>query len=86
MIFRIITKTIVNRVKPILSNVISESQSVFILGRAITDNAMAIFEIFDSMKHKKGKKWVLAIKLDMSKTYDRVEWNLLEATMQKNGV
>lgn len=46
---------------------------------------MAAFEIFHSMKHKKGKKGVLAMKLDMSKVYDRVEWNILEATMQKMG-
>lgn len=52
VVFRIITKTIANRVKYILSDVISDSQSAFIPGRAIIDNAMAAFEIFHSMKKK----------------------------------
>lgn len=57
VIFRILTKTIANRLKEILSEVISESQRAFIQGRMITDNAMCAFEIFHSMKNKKnGKK------------------------------
>lgn len=86
MVFRIITKTIANRVKYILNDVISKSQSAFIPGRAITDNAMAPFEIFHSMKQNKtGKKGILAMKFDMSKAYDRVEWSFLEAVMLKMG-
>lgn len=86
VVFHIITKTIANRVKSILSNVISDTQSVFILGRIITDNAMTTFEVFHSMKNKmKGKRGLMAIKLDMSKAYDRVEWNFLESIMTKLG-
>lgn len=48
VVARILTKTIANRLKPFLSDVIYESQSAFILGRLITDNAMTAFEIFIS--------------------------------------
>lgn len=86
VIFRIITKVIANRVKSILSHVISATQSAFLPGRIITDNAMTAFEIFHSMKHKKrGRKGIMAMKLDMSKAYDRVEWKFLEEVMSKLG-
>lgn len=86
VIARILTKTIANRLKSFLPHIISDSQSAFIPGRLITDNAMTAFEIFHTMKHKKkGKKGILAMKLDMSKAYDRVEWNFLENVLKKVG-
>ncbi|KAL5573108.1 hypothetical protein UlMin_022705 [Ulmus minor] len=55
-------------------------------GRLIHDNIIAGFEGIHLIKHGKlgnGKK--MALKLDMSKAFDRVEWNFLEAIMVKMG-
>ena len=61
---------------------IDELQSTFVLGRLITDKVLVAFEMMHCIdQRKKGKKALMAIKLDTSKAYDRVEWVYLEAIM-----
>lgn len=81
VIMKIVTKSIANRLKMVLPDLISESQSAFVPGRLIMDNAVIALEIFHFLKKKtKGKNdfFFFALKLDMSKAYYKMEWNLLE--------
>ena len=51
-------------------------------GRLITDNVLLSHETLHAMYgQKKVKKGVLALKLDISKAYDRVEWSFLKRMM-----
>ena len=86
VIYKIMSKILANRLKRILAAVIDESQSAFVPGRLITDNVLVAFETMHCIdQRKKGKEALMAIKLNMSKAYDRVEWVYLEAMMRKMG-
>lgn len=86
VIYRIIAKTIASRLKLILDNVISPTQSAFVPNRLITHNIIISYECFHNIRLSKGKKHgLVALKLDISKAYDRVEWNFLKCTIEKLG-
>ncbi|XP_031106167.1 uncharacterized protein LOC116010798 [Ipomoea triloba] len=56
------------------------------LCNVITDNILIASEVLHYMNHKKsGKVGWAALKLDMAKAYDRLEWNFLEMIMLKLG-
>ena len=82
VLYKIIAKMLANRMKLVLDSVISESQSAFVPGRAIIDNILISAEIVHFLKrNKQGKTGTVALKIDMSKTYDRFEWDFLKAMM-----
>jgi hypothetical protein len=86
VVLKLVTKVIANRLKPILPEIIDEEQSAFVQGRLITDNALIAMECFHWMKKKtKGKKGLMALKLDMAKAFDRIEWPFVQAMLSTMG-
>ena len=86
VIYKVVNKVIANRLKPFLNSIISETQSAFIADKLITDNVLIAFESLHHMKTCCSRKTgFMALKLDMSKAYDRVEWVVLEKILLKMG-
>lgn len=84
VIYKLLSKVLANRLKQVIPKCISLLQSDFIEGRYILDNALVAFEIIQYMKYKtKGKIGDVALKIDIGKAYDRVNWGYLKAIMGK---
>ncbi|XP_062114315.1 uncharacterized protein LOC133825379 [Humulus lupulus] len=86
VLYKVAYNVFANRLKGVLNDVISDSQSGFIRGWLITDNVMVSFEILHYLKRKtKGRNGYMTLKLDMSKGYDRVDWPFLCASLAAMG-
>ena len=51
-------------------------------GRQGTDNVVIAQEVFHAMKSKNGRQWFMAIKEDLEKVYDRLNWQFLMDTLR----
>ena len=71
VIYKVISKIIVNRLKPFMDYLITPFENAFIRGRNISDNNLITFEIFDMLGKMKGRKGCFGpLKIDMSvRTY-----------------
>lgn len=79
MHYNIISKILCNRLKAILPDIVSDTQGVFLSGRLITDNILVAHEMVHALRTKDGiDSEFMAIKTDMSKTYDCVECCFVE--------
>ncbi|XP_052490777.1 uncharacterized protein LOC128043023 [Gossypium raimondii] len=79
-------KVLANRLQGVIGKCVDCAQGAFVLGRLIFDNVLLAYKLLHVFCNKRtGKKGYMAVKLDMSKAYDRVEWAFLEAIMFKMG-
>src|ERR1044072_6381284 len=79
--YKLITKVVVNRLRPFLQDLIGPLQNSFIPGRGTVDNAIVLQEIIHHMKRGKNKNKNIIFKLDLEKAYDSVSWEFLRDTL-----
>lgn len=86
IILKIVSKVQANRLKEILQAIIFEEEWAFVPGRLITVNVIIAYECLYFMKKKRARgSQFCALKVDMMKAYDRIEWHYLRAIMLKLG-
>ncbi|KAL5537962.1 hypothetical protein UlMin_044095 [Ulmus minor] len=85
VIYKVISKILADRLKPLLSQLICPTQSAFVPGRSIHDNTVLIQEVIHAMKHKKGAQGWMGLKIDLQKAYDRLSWRFLETVLRAFG-
>lgn len=85
-LYKIISKIITARLKPLMNSIIGHEHSAFTKGRLIFDNILLNHEIMHSFKYHTGKhNQGMAIKLDVSKAFDCVEWLYLNHMLSMFG-
>ncbi|XP_057432083.1 uncharacterized protein LOC130724829 [Lotus japonicus] len=85
VIYKIITKVLVGRIRPYLGDLIGPLQGSFIPGRSSADNILLAQEAIHYMKKTKLKKGALAMKSDLEKAYDNISWEFLKRTLEQFG-
>ncbi|KAL5578571.1 hypothetical protein UlMin_020270 [Ulmus minor] len=83
--YRIISKILANRLKPILDKLICPIKNSFIFGRSIHENSILLQEAIHSMKKKKDARGWMALKIDLEKAYDWVSWEFVERVLKAFG-
>ena len=76
VIYKIISKVIGNRLKPLLLLLISPEQSGFMEGRQILDGVILVHEVLHSLKITTTPG--MMIKLDIAKVYDKLNLEFME--------
>ena len=85
VIYKIVSKVISNRLKLYWILLSMKLRAPF-ANRLITDNILIAFKSLHHMKNNcSDKQGYMALKLDISKAYDRVEWAFLEYILLKLG-
>jgi hypothetical protein len=76
VIYKIIAKSLANRLKLHLPEYIHPSQQAFIQGRRITNNIIVAQEIAHSFSLSSWNTFDFMLKIDPAKAFDRIEWLL----------
>ena len=85
IIYKIISKILANKFKGLLHHFISPFQSAFVPSRNIQDNTILVRELFNLINSKRGRGGLMAIKIDMEKVFNRMEWSFILAILSKLG-
>ncbi|GJR29057.1 RNA-directed DNA polymerase, eukaryota [Tanacetum coccineum] len=82
-LYKIIAKTLANRLVVVLGDIVNEVQSAFVSNRQILDGLFILNELIHWRKAK--KKQTMIFKVDFEKAYDSVRWDYLDDVLYKFG-
>ena len=84
VIYKVISKILANRLKIILPKFISPNQSAFVKDRLLMENVLLASELVKSY-HKDSVSARCALKIDISKAFDTVQWPFLLSALTALG-
>ena len=84
VIYKIISKVIINRLKPLLPKLISSKKLGFVERRHILDGVILVHEMLHSLKSSRTPG--MMIKLDIVKAYDKLSWQYINKMLESYGL
>lgn len=82
VLVKAISKVFVNCMKPLMTKLVGSHQSSFIPGKSIIDNVVVAQKVIHSLNKRNGGKDAFVLKVDLEKTYDRVDWLFLKEVLR----
>lgn len=79
--YKLVSKVLVSRLRPILHQIVGPFQNSFLAGRGTSDNILITQEVVHSLVNLKGRRGGMILKLDIHKAYDTVSWQFLHETL-----
>eukprot|EP00253_Pinus_taeda_P016024 PITA_16024 len=79
VVYKIISKVIANRLKPLLPSLISVEKIGYVEGRQILNNIIQMHEVVHSLLS--NKKAGMIMKLDLAKASDKLNWNYIKKVL-----
>ncbi|KAJ0434139.1 putative RNA-directed DNA polymerase [Helianthus annuus] len=83
IIYKVVAKTLANRLKGVIDSVSSTTQSAFVAKRNIFDGPIIVSEVVSWAKKQKTE--ILLFKVDFDKAYDSINWNFLLNNLKMMG-
>ncbi|KAL6203603.1 hypothetical protein ACLB2K_027303 [Fragaria x ananassa] len=85
-LYKVVSKIIVQRLRPMMSMLVSPSQVSFIPSRNIIDNIIVAQEMLHKFRNSKGNLEFMAWKIDLAKAYDKLQWQFIESVLWEVGI
>lgn len=82
VLYKLISKILANRLKTILPKFISHNQSAFVKGRVLMENVLMMASELVKSYHKSTVSPRCAVKIDIPKTFDSVQWPFILSTLK----
>ena len=80
-LYKLVSRILVQRLKPYMAEIINPCQAGFVLGRRTSDNIILVQEVIRTLRYRKGRIGYVAIKLDLEKAYNCLEWSFIQDTL-----
>ena len=81
-LYKLLSRIIVHQLKPFMAEAINPCQAGFVLARRTSDNIIIVQEVIRTLISRRGRMGYMALKLDLEKAYDHLEWSFIQETLE----